>query len=317
MYIAEELTQVKPQKETLLTIGVFDGVHIGHQTLLARLRDEAQEEGLLSGVVTFRCHPQKVLHPGHKLMWLSDLDTRVELIRALGIDFVIPLAFTQDLAKLSAREFVQLLKGHLKMRGLIVGPDFALGKNREGNARYLELLGKEMGFTVEAVSPVVVNGDVISSSAIRAALANGDVAKVQRLFGRPFSLTGKVVAGDQRGKTLGFPTANIDVGPDQALPGDGVYVTVAYIGKDLLPSVTNIGVRPTFGGGRRLVETYIMDYNGKLKGQRLTIELVYKLRDEKRFINVDELKDQMKKDVNEARKILETRAKKQGEHIKS
>ncbi|MBM3148952.1 MAG: bifunctional riboflavin kinase/FAD synthetase [Chloroflexi bacterium] len=312
MRIVEELSQIKPERETLLTIGVFDGVHIGHQALLTRLRDEAREKGLLSGVVTFRCHPQKVLHPEHKLMWLSDLNTRVELIRALGINFVIPLAFTQEIAKLGAKEFAQLLKEHLKMRGLVVGPDFALGRNREGNARYLKLLGEEIGFTVEAISPVVVNGDVISSSAIRAALANGDVAKVQRLFGRPFSLTGKVVAGDQRGRTLGFPTANIDVGPDQALPGDGVYVTVAHVGKDLLPSVTNIGVRPTFGSGERLVETYIMDYDGKLKGRRLTIELVDKLRDEKRFGSVDELKAQMAKDVSEARNMLEKRAEKEG-----
>jgi riboflavin kinase/FMN adenylyltransferase len=316
MRIVEELAQVKPKKETLLTIGVFDGVHIGHQTLLTRLRDEAKEKGLLSGVVTFRCHPQRVLHPEHKLMWLSDLDVRVELIRALGIDFVIPLSFTQDLAKLGAREFAQLLKEHLKMRGLIVGPDFALGKNREGSAEHLKLLGKEMGFTVEAISPVVVNGEIISSSAIRAALANGNVGKVQRLFGRPFSLSGKVVTGDQRGRTLGFPTANIDVGPDQALPGDGVYVTVAHVARKSLPSVTNIGIRPTFGDGKRLVETYIMDYQGKLEGQSLTIELVDRLRDEKRFNNVDELKAQMKEDVNEARKILETRTKKRGERAK-
>lgn len=316
MRIVEELAQVKPQKETLLTIGVFDGVHAGHQTLLTRLRDEAKEKGLLSGVVTFRCHPQRVLHPEHKLMWLSDLDARVELIRALGIDFVIPLAFTQDLAKLTARAFAQLLKEYLKMRGLIVGPDFALGKNREGSAEHLRLLGKEMGFTVEAIAPVVVNGEIISSSAIRTALANGNVGKVQRLFGRPFSLSGKVVTGAKRGRTLGFPTANIDAGPDQALPGDGVYVTIAHVGQDLLPSVTNIGIRPTFGGGKRLVETYIMDYQGKLEGQRLTIELVDRLRDEKRFNNVDELKAQMKEDVSEARKILETRTKKRGAHVK-
>jgi len=175
MRTLEELTQVRPEKETLLTIGVFDGIHIGHQALLTQLKNEAKRRNLLSGVITFKCHPQRVLYPENKLFWLSDLDTRVYLIKELGIDFVIPLSFTRDISKLTAREFAQLLKEQLKMRGLIIGPDFALGKNREGDADYLRKLGKEMGFTVEDISPIISNGEVISSSAIRNALAKGDV----------------------------------------------------------------------------------------------------------------------------------------------
>jgi len=305
MRTVKELAQVRPKKETLLTIGVFDGIHVGHQALMRQLRDEAKRRNLLSGVITFKCHPQRVLHPEKKLLWLSDLDTRVSLIKELGIDFVIPLSFTREISRLTAIEFVRLLREHLKMRGLIIGPDFALGKNREGDAAYLNKLGKEMGFTVQDISPVISNGEVISSSAIRDALAKGDVSKVHRFFGRSYSIRGTVVTGDGRGRTLGFSTANIEVMPDQALPGDGVYVTFAHVGNVSLPSVTNIGVRPTFGGGKRMVEVYIIDYNGELVGQTLTIELVDKLRDEKRFSDVETLKAQMHEDVRQAKILLQ------------
>ena len=310
MRIEEELAKVKPQKETLLTVGVFDGVHLGHQRLLTHLRNEAQQRDLLTGVVTFKSHPQKVLSPGSKLLWLSNLETRTNLLRSFGIDVIVTLPFTLQLAELTAREFVQLLKDYLKMRGLVVGPDFALGNNREGSADQLRLLGQEMGFIVEVVPPVVLDGQVISSSAVRVALAQGDMETVEKLFGRPFSLTGQVVTGDRRGRILGFPTANLDVEPEQALPSDGVYVTVAHIDHESLPSVTNIGVRPTFGGGKRLVEAYLLDYEGELREQKLRIDLLDKLRDEKHFDTAEELKAQIRKDVEQARAILNKRMRK-------
>lgn len=310
MRIEEELAKVKPQKETLLTVGVFDGVHLGHQRLLTHLRNEAQQRDLLTGVVTFKSHPQKVLSPGSKLLWLSNLETRTNLLRSFGIDVIVTLPFTPQLVELTAREFVQMLKDYLKMRGLVVGPDFALGKNREGGADQLRLLGHEMGFIVEVVPPVVLDGQVISSSAVRLALAQGDMETVEKLFGRPFSLSGQVVTGDRRGRVLGFPTANLDVEPEQALPSDGVYVTVAHIDHESLPSVTNIGVRPTFGGGKRLVEAYLLDYEGELREQRLRIDLLDKLRDEKHFDTAEELKAQIRKDVEQARAILDKRMRK-------
>ncbi len=310
MRIEEELAKVKPQKETLLTVGVFDGVHLGHQRLLTHLMNEAQKMDWLSGVVTFKSHPQKVLSPGSKLLWLSNLETRTNLLRSFGIDVIVTLPFTPQLAELTAREFVQLLKDYLKMRGLVVGPDFALGKNREGSADQLRLLGQEMDFIVEIVPPVVLDGQVISSSAVRVALAQGDMGTVEKLFGRPFSLTGQVVTGDRRGRVLGFPTANLDVEPEQALPSDGVYVTVAHIDHESLPSVTNIGVRPTFGGGKRLVEAYLLDYEGELREQKLRIDLLDKLRDEKHFDTAEELKAQIRKDVEQAKAILNKRMRK-------
>jgi len=307
--IEKELATVRPQKETLLTIGVFDGIHLGHQRLLTRLRDEARRKNWLSGVVTFKSHPKAVLSPENKLLWLSDLETRISLLRGLGIDVVVALPFTPELARLTARRFVQLLKEHLKMRGLIIGPDFALGRGREGDAEKLRLLGQEMGFSVEIIPAVVLDGQVVSSSAIRQALAQGDMKKAEKLFGRLFRLNGQVVSGDRRGRVLGFPTANLELKPEQALPSDGVYATIAHVGHELMPSVTNIGVRPTFGGSERLVETCLLDYQGELIGQKLTIDLVDKLRDERRFDTVEELKAQIGRDVEQARQILSERMK--------
>lgn len=304
MSIAEELATIKPQKETLFTIGVFDGVHIGHRHLLAHLRDKARKNGWLSGVITFKSHPETVLAAKSQVPWLDDLDNRINQIKSLEIDMVIALSFTSELKLLSARKFMQLLKDYLKIRGLIIGPDFALGKDRQGNAELLGLLGQKMGFSVEVVPPLVVDGEVVSSSLIRQALAQGDMKKVAKLQGRAFSLSGKVVTGDQRGRTLGFPTANLEIKPDQASPGDGVYVTLAYTNNKPLPSVTNIGVRPTFGGGKRLIETYIIDYEAELAGQKFRVEFIDKLRGEKQFNSTEELKAQISKDVEQARVIL-------------
>ena len=309
MPIEEELAKIKPQKESLLTIGVFDGVHLGHQHLLAHLRDEAQRMGCLSGVITFKSHPEAVLSTKNKLLWLNDLETRINLLRGLGIDLVVALPFSSELAQLTARRFTQLLKDYLKMRGLIIGPDFALGRNREGDTENLRLLGKEIGFSVEAIPAVVIDGQVVSSSAIRQALAQGDMSRVEKLFGRYFSLSGQVVSGDGRGRALGFPTANLEVKSEQALPSDGVYVTIAHVGNKLIPAVTNIGLRPTFEVSKRVVETYLLDCKAELLGQRFTIDLVDKLRDEKRFDSAEKLKSQIVRDVGQARQILSERMK--------
>jgi riboflavin kinase/FMN adenylyltransferase len=306
--VEEHLARVKPQQDTMLSVGVFDGVHIGHQKLLTHLRDEAQKRNWLSGVVTFKSHPEVVLGE-NRLLWLNDLETRIDLIRDLGIDIVVALPFSLELARLTAREFVQLLMKQLRMRGLVVGPDFALGRNREGDASRLKALGKEMDFSVEVIPAVVIDGLVVSSSNIRQALAAGDMKKVEKMIGRLFSLGGKVVSGDRRGRSLGFPTANVDVKPEQALPADGVYATITRTDHEYLPSVTNIGVRPTFGGTKRMVETYILDFTGDLLGHKLTIDLVDRLRGEERFDTVAELKVQMLKDVEQARRILDKRLK--------
>jgi len=292
----------------VFTIGVFDGVHLGHQSLLTCLTDKARKNGWLSGVITFKSHPETVLAATSQLPWLDDIENRIEQIKSLGIDIVVTLSFTPELRQLSAEEFVQLLQKHLRLRGLIIGPDFALGKDRQGTAGTLRSLGQKLGFSVAVVPPLVIGGEVVSSSLIRQVLAQGNISKATRLLGRYFSISGVVVPGDQRGRELGFPTANLEIRPDQAAPGDGVYVTFAYTDAKPLPSVTNIGVRPTFGGGKRLIETYIIDHEAQLPGKKLRIEFIDKLRDEKKFHSAEELKAQISIDIEQAKQILATRS---------
>lgn len=303
MGIEQELAKLVPQGETLLTIGVFDGVHAGHHYLITRLKQRAKEENLLSGVVTFNPHPEWVLHRD-QLPWLSTLEERINRLREREVDLVAVISFTPEVAQLSAREFVILLKRYLKMRGLMISPDFALGRGREGNTTLLSALGQEIGFTVETISPFTIDGEIVSSTIIRQALAQGDMAKVTKLMGRHFGIVGEVVPGEKRGRDLGFPTANLDMKAQQALPGNGVYATISQVDGKQFASATNIGIRPTFGASRRTVEIHLLDHEGDLYGKQIKTQFVWKLRNEQRFASSEELKTQMEKDIGKAKTIL-------------
>ncbi|MFC2062786.1 bifunctional riboflavin kinase/FAD synthetase [Chloroflexota bacterium] len=304
MSVEEELARSSPRKNTLLTVGVFDGVHLGHKYLLSQLAERARQENCLSGVVTFSQHPQEVLSPQAELLYLTDLPKRIGLLKDEGVDTIATLTFTSELARLTTHQFIGLLQKHLKMCGLVIGPDFALGKDREGNIATLSHLGAEMGFNVTTVPPLVISGEVVSSTAIRKALAGGDMKRVRRMTGRHFSLHGSVTSGVGRGKELGFPTANLDIDSQQALPPDGVYATRAYIGDKAYPSVTNIGQRPTFGSGQRTVEVHIPGHHGDLYQQALRIDIVARLRNEQQFGSAGELKEQIARDIEQGKTIL-------------
>lgn len=304
MGIEQELASISPQGETLLTIGVFDGVHAGHRYLLKRLQQRAEERNLLGGVVTFNPHPQSVLHPDKQLPWLSSLEDRVATLRQLGLSVVAVLTFTPKLAQLSARDFMSLLKRYLRMEGIVVGPDFTLGRAGEGNINLLHALGDEMKFSVEVIPPYTIDGEIVSSTLIRQALVQGDMSRVEKLMGRRFYLMGKVITSDKRGRVLGFPTANLDMKPEQASPDNGIYATITHVDGKQFPSATNIGTRPTFGGGKKLVETHLLNYQGSLYDKDIRVEFVQKLRDEKRFASSEELKTQIKKDVRKVEAVL-------------
>lgn len=303
MSVEQELANIAPDRHTILTIGVFDGVHTGHRYLLERLIQRAKEEAALSGVVTFAPHPQAVLNPGSRPPMLCDLSTRIKSLRDLGLSIVAVLSFTPQLAQLGARDFVWLLKKHLKMQGLMIGPDFVLGKGGEGDTDFLRSLGQELAFSLEIVTPFSVNGEMVSSTAIRRALAQGDTKKVRRLIGRYFTVGGRVVSSSRRGRLLGFPTANLDIGTEQALPVNGVYVTITQIDDKRLLSVTNIGTRPTFGDSQKTIETHLLDYVGDLYDKELKVSFVQRLRDEKRFASSQELKEQISKDIEAAKAL--------------
>ena len=308
MQLEEELASILPAKDMLLAIGVFDGVHLGHKYLISELVKQASLQNLLSGVITFHQHPQEVVSPEDRLLFLTDLKIRSQLLSSEGVDFVIPLSFTTELASLGARQFVSLLQKNLRMRGLVVGTDFALGKNREGDINTLRHLGEEMNFSVAVVAPVMINGEVVSSTAIRKALADGDMEKVSRLAGRSFNLSGNVVAGTGRGVELGFPTANLDISQEQALPADGVYAGWAYIDGKTYQAMTNIGRKPTFGNGDRTVEAYVIDYNDDLYGRQLKVDIIERLRDEKKFDSVEALKEQVAEDIRQGKTILSSKS---------
>jgi riboflavin kinase/FMN adenylyltransferase len=304
MEIEQELASVAPQGKTLLTIGVFDGVHAGHRYLLEKLQQRAAEKKLLSGVVTFNPHPQSVLHPDNQLPWLSNLEDRVRAFQELGVNIVAVLTFTPKVAQLSALDFMSLLKKHLKMRGIMVGPDFVLGRGQEGDVNLLRTLGREMNFSVEVIPPFTINSEVVSSTLIRQALVQGDMRRVERLMGHYFYLRGEVITSDKRGRVLGFPTANLDTKPQQALPGNGIYATITQVDGKRFPSATNIGTHPTFGEGEKMVETHLLNYEGDLYGKEIKVEFVQKLRDEQRFSSSEELKIQIEKDVRKVKALL-------------
>ena len=306
MQVEEELAGFSPESDTLLTIGVFDGVHLGHQRLISELIKQARQRNLLAGVVTFRQHPEDLFSSRSKLPFLTDMKKRTSLLKEEGVDFIVTLSFNKDLAGLSARQFINLMQKHLRMQGLVIGSDFALGKGREGDTGAIQRLGKEMGFGVTVVPPLKINGEVVSSTLLRQALTKGDIKKVHELTGRSFSLRGKVVEGTGRGEGLGFPTANMDVKSGQALPPDGVYVGLTRANGKVYQSMTNIGRNPTFGDAERSVESYLVDYHGDLYGKELQLEIVARLRDEKKFASAAELKNQIAQDIMQGKDILES-----------
>ena len=304
MTFREELTRASPPKDTAVTIGTFDGVHRGHQHLLRSVIAKAAGANLLSVALTFRNHPRSVLSPESKPKYLTTPEERSALIKAQDIDLVIGLDFTLELSMLNAREFVSMLSNNLRMKGLLVGPDFALGHRREGDIPTLKGLGSEMGFWVETIEPVEGNEGVIKSSRVRNLVSEGEVEKASHMLGRPHSITGLVVEGERRGRLLGYPTANLSMDPDLVVPGNGIYATWAYVDGQRYQSATSIGVRPTFGAGPRTVEAFILDFDKDIYQQSLTLDFVSRLREELPFSSTDALVQQIKEDVDLAQATL-------------
>ncbi len=308
MQLEQELAGFQQDRDSLITIGVFDGVHLGHKLLIYRLKELARQQGLRSIIITFHRHPQEILAPLSQPPFLTDTTEKAELLKKEGADAVIVLSFTKKLSQMNPREFLNLLKSKLRMRGLVIGPDFALGRNNEGNIPTLQKLGSEMGFSLTVIPPVIKNGEVVSSTAIRNALAVGDMVKVQLLMGRNFCLHGKVAHGQGRGAGLGFPTVNLDILPGQAVPGDGVYASLGSVDNKIYPSVTNVGMNPTFGSHKRTVESYLLDFHNNLYDHEVRIEFIRKIRAEIKFSNAEELTKQVSKDIEQAKTILKVEA---------
>jgi len=283
-----------------LTVGVYDGVHRGHQEILRRVT-----AGSPSVVLTFHPHPASVLG-GHEIKCLTTSEERADLLAALGVDVVITEPFTRDLAAVSAYDFMSRLKRHLGLERLLIGYDFALGRGREGNAARLTEIGRELGYTVEVVPAVGDESGVISSTEIRKLVSRGDVAEAALLLGHPYQIGGLVIHGDHRGRTIGFPTANLDYPLQKVLPSNGIYACWAWLGSERFAAAINVGLRPTVHDDQTVpnVEAYLLDFDREIYGQHLKLDFVARLRDELKFPSLDALIEQMHRDVAQARDIL-------------
>jgi riboflavin kinase/FMN adenylyltransferase len=288
-----------------LTIGVFDGVHRGHQQIVRQLTAGARQDDVPAVALTFWPHPARVLG-GSQVKCLTMPDERAELLLSFGVDTVVTHRFDAAVANLSALEFMARVKNHLGLRHLLIGYDFALGKGREGNAARLSEIGRELGYTVEVVGAVSDESGVISSTEIRKLVAVGDVAEAAKLLGHSYSLHGPVVRGDGRGRKIDFPTANIEYPADKLIPANGIYVGRARLGGAEYAAAVNVGVRPTFQdeADKPIVEAYLLDFDGDIYGQDLRLEFVARLRDELKFPSVQALVEQMHRDVAQTREML-------------
>jgi riboflavin kinase/FMN adenylyltransferase len=305
MSTEDELAQFSPSRPSLASIGVFDGVHLGHQRLLNRLHQESLSQGLRSVAIVFQNNPIEVVRPEDPIIpYLSSLSERLSLIEKL-VDLVIPLKFDLQLSRLSAREFLSMLQEFLGVRGLVVGPSFSIGHGREiQTLPALRDLGNMMDLSVKFVEGLNIKGVPASSTVIKESLSSGDVENAARLLGRLFSLTGFVSRGEGRGRNLGFPTANLELPPDLVLPSNGVYATWAETPEGRHACATSIGTRPTFGYGPRTIEGHLINYSGNLYGQSIRLEFAHWLRPEERFERPESLVAQMNQDVKRVSGLL-------------
>jgi riboflavin kinase/FMN adenylyltransferase len=299
-----ELAQYSSRGPVLATVGVFDGMHKGHQRLLQRLREVSVTRHCLSLAVTFLRHPLEVLRPDMPVAYLNSQDERLRLL-SQSVDTVLPLTFDLELSLLRAGEFIELLREAIDLQGLVVGPGFAMGHNREGAGTVLQSLGKQMHFSVEWVDGFTLNGKLVSSTAIRQALSDlGSMDEVRRLLGRSYSLQGTVVKGHGRGRHLGFPTVNLAIEYGRLFPADGVYSTWAMIDGQYLPAATSIGFNSTFGGRIRTVEAHILDWDKDLYGKEIGLVFVQRIRGQLHFDSDHALIQQMERDVVQVRALL-------------
>ena len=288
-----------------VTIGVFDGVHRGHQAIIGHLVKRSKDLGVRSVVMTFDPHPSEVVRPGSHPAILTEPNRKAELIEALGVDVLCVVPFTQDFSRLTADEFVHdALVESLHAALVVVGENFRFGHKAAGDVSLLERLGRTFGFAVEGAPLVSADDTVFSSTYIRSCIDAGDVRAAAAALGRPHRLEGIIVRGDQRGHEIGFPTANLSVHKYAAVPADGIYAGWLVRRGERLPAAISIGTNPTFSGRERRVEAYILDFDGDIYGERVALDFVERLRDMLKFDGVEPLVAQMTEDVAQARAVL-------------
>ncbi len=305
MQIYRGIPSPQHAKNTIVTLGTFDGVHLGHRSIISRVKEKAAELDGFATIVTFEPHPQLVLlkKDRPKIQLLTTVDEKLAIFEKLGVDIVVVLQFDKDLASIPAAEFVEkVFYQGLGARYVVMGYDHNFGNNREGNTRLLEKLGAEFGFEVESVGPVTASELVISSTKIRHYLNSGEVANAAHLLHRNYRICGTVVQGDGRGRSLGFPTANIQpVSKHKVIPADGIYAVLVHLDTARYKGLLNIGDRPTFSNtSARTIEAHLFDFEGDLYTQSICVEFVGRIREEMQFASSDELTAQIKEDLKKS-----------------
>jgi riboflavin kinase/FMN adenylyltransferase len=294
----------EPLPNPVLTLGNFDGVHLGHQAIFEKVIERARAIGGTSVVFTFEPHPLKVLAPERSPRLLNTFHGKMRILEKAGLDVVICAKFTRTFADLNPEEFArEVLHKTIGVREVYVGYDYAFGKGREGSIESLTRMGKTYGFAVGVIEPVRIDNAVVSSSILRDLISGGKIEEASKLLGRFYTIEGEVVHGAHRGRTIGFPTANLRTA-NEVLPAFGVYAVHAEVGERRFQGVASIGIRPTFNAGPVSIEVYLFGFEGDLYGRQMEVQFVKRLRGEEKFSNVDSLVRQIRKDVNKAMQVL-------------
>lgn len=306
MEIAHRLEDVKPDIPSVVTVGVFDGVHLGHQAIMRMVKVAARGHQARSAVVTFDGNPEAAIHPESAPPSITTLNQKLDLIARQGMDLALVLPVDRSTIEMPAMQFVlDILCEKLNTQQVVVGKDFQFGKGKVGNVNLLREMGKELGFGVIAVASITVGEVQVSSTAIRQLISEGAVEDADEMLGHPFALAGTVVPGQGIGQALGFPTANIRPAENQILPRNGVYAVTVNPGRRWWVGVANIGTRPTVGGMGTTVEVYIIGFSGNIYGQELEVAFHHRIRDERKFPDTDALRGQISRDVEQALRLLE------------
>ena len=307
MKIIKDLKEIERDEKTVITLGTFDGLHLGHQRIVDLLLRKSKESGRRNFLITFDPHPRKIIPGRNDVKLLSTLEEKESILEKLGLENLFIVKFTSEFSKQTPEQFVEkyLIDG-IGLKEIVIGYDHHFGKGRDGNFKLLQKMGDKYNFTVDVVPEFMIEGETISSTKIRNALLNGDVVKANKMLGRFYSFKGKIVKGDDRGKELGFPTANLSIeNEDKLIPAKGIYASECIIDGEKYYGLLSLGSRPTFyTDGEIIPEFYIFDFNKNIYGKSLEVCLVEKIRDEEKFNSVDELIAQMKNDEKKGKEIL-------------
>ncbi len=304
MELFTELADISKHENIAIALGTFDGVHAGHQQIIGQVVQLAERSSGTSVVFTFRNHPLSIIDPERCPPFIMPEEEKVEIIAGMGVDILMSIPFDAKFLQLMPAEFIQLLMRNFRPAHVVVGPNYTFGFQGKGTPEILRKAGIAYHFDVQVPEAVLVEGSLVSSTLIRQLIAGGDMQQAAKLLGRPFTMNGKVINGDQRGRLLGYPTANLPIPPGMVIPADGVYAVQIKIGATWLNGVANVGVNPTFNGQIRRLEVFILNFNGDLYNKEVRVSFLSRLRGEIRFAGAEALKEQIIRDINDAQRFF-------------